>query len=100
MSKSVSKNLVKYRNYAVAFTNAIVTWIILIIAPLGLFAVVICTLSVFLSSLVIGWICDKTLYQLIEDHRREVISASWESDNVEFTGQEHQNLPNIKNEER
>ena len=93
-SKLVSKKLVKYRNYAVAFANAAVTWIILIIAPLGLFAVIICTLSVFFSSLIVGWLSDKALYQVIGDRQREEISAQWECDNIEFTSQEHQNLPN------
>lgn len=100
MSKSVSKKLVKYRNYAVAFANASVTWIILIIAPLGLLAVIICTLSVFLSSLIIGWIFDKALYQLISDRPDQVTFAQWESDNIEFTNEEHQNLlNNLPNQE-
>jgi len=99
MSKSVVKKLVKYRNYAVALGNAGATWIILIIAPLGLFAVIICTFAVFVSSLVVGWLCDKALYQLIGDHRPDVISARWESDKVEVMAREYQGLP-IQEEEK
>ncbi|MBD2137698.1 hypothetical protein H6F32_08885 [Anabaena sp. FACHB-1237] len=94
MCKSVSENLVKSRNYAVAFANGGVTLIILIISRLSLLTVIICTLSVFLSSLIIGWICDKPLYQLISDRHRGEISTQWESDNIEFISEEHENLPN------
>ncbi|MTJ51696.1 hypothetical protein FJR38_02865 [Anabaena sp. UHCC 0253] len=93
MSKSVAKKLVKYRNYGVALGNAGVTWIILIIAPLGLWAVIICTFSVFVSSLVIGWLCDRTLYRLIGNLQPDVISAQWESDNIEVMAREYQDLP-------
>ncbi len=48
MSPSVAKKLVRYRSWLVAVVNGGITWIVLIIAPLGLFAVIICTLSVFL----------------------------------------------------
>ncbi len=99
MSKSVAKKLVKYRNYGVALGNAGVTWIILIIAPLGLLAVIICTFAVFVSSLLVGWICDKALYQLIGDHRRDVISAEWDTEQVEVRAREYQGLP-IQEEER
>ncbi|MBD2500132.1 CRISPR-associated protein Csx18 [Anabaena azotica] len=66
MSVSMAGKLVLYRSWVVAVTNAAVTWVILMFAPLGLFAMILCTGAVFFASLVVGEICDRlTLY-----HRR------------------------------
>jgi hypothetical protein len=54
MSLSVAKRLVHYRSWLVAVVNGGITWIVLIIAPLGLLAVIICTLSVLLGSLMVS----------------------------------------------
>jgi hypothetical protein len=54
MSLSVAKRLVHYRSWLVAVVNGGITWIVLIIAPLGLLAVIICTLSVLLGSLIVS----------------------------------------------
>lgn len=81
MSPSVAKQLVRYRSWFVAIANATITWIILIIAPLGLFAVITCTLGVFLSSLIIGWMLDRALFQLLRVSNRDVMSARRESAN-------------------
>jgi len=72
MSQSLAQTIVRHRTHIVAVVNAAVTWTILIIAPLGLFAVIICTVSVFVSSLAIGKICDRAfLYILDLDRSRE-----------------------------
>ncbi|WP_287128204.1 CRISPR-associated protein Csx18 [Candidatus Cyanaurora vandensis] len=47
------------RNSLVAFFNGLTTLVILLIAPLGLAAVLVCTLAVTLSSLVIGLTADR-----------------------------------------
>lgn len=85
MSQSVVKQLVSYRSWIVAVVNAFVTWIILIIAPLGLFAVIMCTLGVFLSSLVIGSLCDRALFQLMRTNNRDVFMTrpEWELHNTQ-----------------
>ncbi|MEA5617043.1 CRISPR-associated protein Csx18 [Cronbergia sp. UHCC 0137] len=67
MSQSLAKKIVRYRTLSVAVANGGVTWIVLIIAPLGLLAVIICTLAVFLSSLMVGWVSDRALLGLISD---------------------------------
>ncbi|ADI64701.1 conserved hypothetical protein ['Nostoc azollae' 0708] len=54
MSLSVAKRLMHYRSWLVAVVNGGITWIVLIIAPLGLLAVIICTLSVLLGSLMVS----------------------------------------------
>ncbi|HBW58045.1 MAG TPA: hypothetical protein DEF27_09665, partial [Oscillatoriales bacterium UBA8482] len=46
--------------------NAVLTWIILIIAPLGLFAVITCTLGVFISSVIATWLGDRALDHLLQ----------------------------------
>lgn len=65
MSLAFIKKLVRYRTIITAIGNAAITWIILIIAPLGLFAVIICTLGVFISSLFIGNLSDRALLFLV-----------------------------------
>ncbi|MEO3704014.1 CRISPR-associated protein Csx18 [Trichormus azollae] len=54
MSLSVAKRLVHYRSWLVAVVNGGITWIVLIIAPLGLLAVIIYTLSLLLGSLMVS----------------------------------------------
>jgi hypothetical protein len=84
MSPYVAKKLVQYRSWVVACTNAAITWTILIIAPLGLFAVIVCTLAVFFASLFVGRMCDRALLQLIRQRDRDVMSARRESDNIDL----------------
>jgi hypothetical protein len=93
MSQSVAKKLVKYRGWMVAVGNGIITWIVLIIAPLGLFAVIICTLSVFLGSLMVGWLCDRALFNLLSASDRDIMSAYQESENINFADGNSLNLP-------
>ena len=85
MSQSVARQLVRYRTWLAAVVNAGVTWVILIIAPLGLFAVITCTLAVFLGSLGVGWVCDRALFQLLEAHDRDVMRARRDSENFEHS---------------
>ena len=76
MSLSLIKKIVHYRTIIIAITNAIVTWIILIIAPLGLFAVITCTVGVFLSSLFIGNLSDRALLFLVENGDRQNLDSN------------------------
>lgn len=64
MQHTIAFQLVRNRTLLVALSNAGVTWIVLIIAPLGLLAVITCTILVFLSSLGFGYICDRAYRQL------------------------------------
>ncbi len=54
-----------YRHLFIALANAGVTWIILIIAPLGLFSVILCTAMVALGSFVNGLIGDLIVRSLL-----------------------------------
>ncbi len=76
MSLSFLKKLVRYRTITIAIANAAVTWIILIIAPLGLFAVISCTLGVFISSFVIGNLSDRTLLFLVGQGDRQNLNST------------------------
>jgi hypothetical protein len=67
MSPKLIKQLSRYRSLAIALANAAVTWVILIIAPLGLFAVITCTVLVFASSLLLGVLGDMALTLLLRD---------------------------------
>jgi hypothetical protein len=75
MPFSIAQQLVYYRSWIVAVVNAVITWIILIIAPLGLFAVITCTLGVFLSSLMVGWVCDRALFRLLRAYNRDAMAS-------------------------
>lgn len=67
MSRSLLEKLTRYRSLAIALANAALTWTILIIAPLGLFAVIVCTVLVFASSLVLGVLGDLALSLLLRE---------------------------------
>ncbi|MCL1489790.1 MAG: CRISPR-associated protein Csx18 [Pseudanabaena sp. Salubria-1] len=76
MSLAFIKKLVRYRTFITAISNAAITWTILIIAPLGLFAVVTCTLGVFISSLVIGNLSDRALFFLAESNDQQNLHSN------------------------
>ena len=67
MSQRLARKLTHGRTLFVALANAAITWVILIIAPLGLFAVINCTVMVFLASLAIGFMGDLALNALLND---------------------------------
>jgi hypothetical protein len=67
MSETIARKLVCYRSWFVAAANAGITWVILIIAPLGLFAVILCTAAIFASSLLLGRISDFALFSLLHE---------------------------------
>jgi hypothetical protein len=92
MSQSLHRKLVRYRNWLVAIVNSAVTWTVLIIAPLGLWAVIICTVCVFFSSLIVGWIGDRALLNLLRDSYQDVIPVQ-NSDSINFTQRENLDLP-------
>ncbi|MBD2150408.1 hypothetical protein H6F44_09795 [Pseudanabaena sp. FACHB-1277] len=75
MSPSFLKKIVRDRTIITAIANAAVTWIILIIAPLGLFAVITCTLGVFISSVVIGNLSDRALLFLVGSGDRQTLNS-------------------------
>lgn len=66
MSRQLHRQLVRYRGVLVAIANGAITWVVLIIAPLGLFAVIVCTGMVVLASLVTGYLGDVALLALLE----------------------------------
>ena len=85
MSRSLARKLVRYRNLLVALANAAITWGILIIAPLGLFAVINCTVMVFLASLVTGFMGDLALNALLNDMNNDPRSTG--RDDPRYPGQ-------------
>ncbi|NJM00800.1 MAG: hypothetical protein HC924_19475 [Synechococcaceae cyanobacterium SM2_3_2] len=64
MSRSL-RPLDRARIILIAVVNAGLTWTILIIAPLGLFAVLTCTFLVFLSSLIAPEVVERILLPLL-----------------------------------
>lgn len=75
MTPNFAQQLWRYRNLLVAIVNAAITWTVLIIAPLGLFAVMLCTGSVFLSTLVVGWVGDLLLLRLLRSAGIELFTV-------------------------
>ena len=100
MSASVTKKLVRYRSWIVAIVNAAVTWVILIIAPLGLFAVIICTVGVFFASLLVGEISDRLLFKLLRNIQRDVIQANRETDSLDVGLSSYLDLPTEQKTEK
>jgi hypothetical protein len=76
MSLSLIQKIVRYRTIITAIANTAITWTILIIAPLGLFAVIACTLGVFISSLVIGNLSDRALLFLVGNSDRQNLASN------------------------
>ncbi|QIZ72179.1 CRISPR-associated protein Csx18 [Oxynema aestuarii] len=76
MSKVMTRQLVRYRSIFVAIANAAVTWVILIIAPLGLFSVITCTALVFVASLLNGWMGDRALLSLLAASDRDAVVST------------------------
>jgi hypothetical protein len=99
MSISVAKKLIRYRSWIVAVVNAATTWVILIIAPLGLFAVITCTAAVFLASLLVGEICDRLLLQLLRNLQRDVMEARRDTDNLDVGLSQYLDLTRQQNQE-
>lgn len=99
MSPSLLKKLVRYRTIITAIANAVITWIILIIAPLGLFAVITCTLGVFLGSLFIGNISDRAFLwvvgmrdrQNLESRQRAILESNQYANEPEKETQNNSN---------
>lgn len=103
MSRTLTKQLVWYRSLMLAIANAGITWVILIIAPLGLASVITCTVLVFGASLLNGWISDRALLGLLAAGDRDLMTATGMAKvNLEerggmgdrtFTSEERKNLP-------
>ncbi|WP_448573887.1 CRISPR-associated protein Csx18 [Trichothermofontia sp.] len=73
----LSKKSARMRNLAVAVVNGVLTWIILIIAPLGLMAVIVNTLLVAIASYVSATLADKVVrYLQPEAQRAELLGRS------------------------
>ncbi|MEA5565762.1 CRISPR-associated protein Csx18 [Anabaena sp. UHCC 0399] len=100
MSTSVAKKLIRYRSWIVAVVNAATTWVILIIAPLGLFAVISCTVAVFLGSLLVGEICDRLSFQLLRNLQRDIMEARRETDNLDVGLSSYLDLSTQQEEKR
>jgi hypothetical protein len=64
------------RMILIAVVNAGLTWTILIIAPLGLFAVITCTFLVFLSSLITPDVVERILLPLLFGTNPEGLGGS------------------------
>lgn len=75
MNRSSARTLIRYRSIGVAIANAIATWVFLIIAPLGLFTVIICTAFVFGISLAAGIVSDRALFSFLRRNGWEMMMS-------------------------
>lgn len=96
MQHTIAFQLVRNRTLLVALSNAGVTWVVLIIAPLGLMAVITCTVLVFLSSLGFGYICDRAFRQLSPEEQATIAGESFNSQSSRSADETFQgrDLPN------
>jgi hypothetical protein len=62
----ISQSTAKKRNWAIALGNGFITLIILLIAPLGLLAVIVNTILVTLASYGTGIMADRVIYYLAQ----------------------------------
>ncbi|WP_017295914.1 CRISPR-associated protein Csx18 [Geminocystis herdmanii] len=69
MNFALVRTIVRFRSVLISIVNAGITWIILIIAPLGLFTVIVCTVAVFLSTLTLGLVGDFFLLRMLRQGR-------------------------------
>lgn len=101
MLMSLTRILVRYRILSVALVNAAITWTILIIAPLGLFAVIVCTLAVFISSAMMGWLGDQVLEHLLKLEQEKLRQTEKNSVSIPFPPgfKSDRNFPNSKRRE-
>lgn len=73
----LSKRSARARNLFVAVVNGVITWIILIIAPLGLMAVIVNTLLVMVASYVSATLADRVVrYLQPTEQRAELLGRS------------------------
>jgi F0F1-type ATP synthase membrane subunit c/vacuolar-type H+-ATPase subunit K len=79
MQQSLAFLVVRNRTVLVALANAGATWVVLIIAPLGLLAVITCTLLVFVCSLGFGYICDRAFRMLSREEREALAGETFTS---------------------
>ncbi|MBE9168826.1 hypothetical protein IQ238_15350 [Pleurocapsales cyanobacterium LEGE 06147] len=84
MTRSLFTQLMHYRNILVAVANAGITWIVLIIAPLGLFAVITCTVLVFVSSIVFGIVGDRLFLSFLKPIGWSVIQPRRETEHLDY----------------
>ena len=61
------QRLLFIRNLAIAFVNGLFTLVILLIAPLGLLAVIVNTLLVFIATFIISMVGDRVIHWLLSD---------------------------------
>ncbi len=85
MSPNLIRQLNRYRSLSVAVANAIITWVILIIAPLGLFAVIVCTVLIFFSSLIFGLLGDIAMALMLRDSNPASMSGGRPPSAVDFS---------------
>ncbi|MBI1240413.1 CRISPR-associated protein Csx18 [Umezakia ovalisporum] len=96
MSLLVVQRLLMYRNGIVAMIGAGITCMILIIAPLGLFAVIICTLGVFISSLAVGLVWDGFVFGLLGENYPDGMSARQERKHIDAASLNDLDLPTLQ----
>ncbi len=82
------RRYVGYRHWLVALGNASITWVVLIIAPLGLFTVITCTALVLITSLGLGWLGDRLLLSVLAE-----INPAYRDAERRLAGRDRPHLP-------
>ncbi|WP_427156980.1 CRISPR-associated protein Csx18 [Aliinostoc sp. HNIBRCY26] len=98
MSTSVAKKLIRDRSWILVVVNAAITWVILIIAPLGLFAVISCTVVVFLASLLVAEILNRFALQFLRQLQCDFMEARRDTNNLDVGLYPYLDLPAQQNQ--
>ncbi|WP_434221886.1 CRISPR-associated protein Csx18 [Limnospira platensis CENA597] len=75
MNRSSAITLIRSRSIGIAVANAAATWVILIIAPLGLFTVITCTVLIFGISLAGGIVSDRVMLSILRRNGWEMLMS-------------------------
>jgi hypothetical protein len=78
----LTAKMARIRNISVSVANGVISLTILLIAPMGLFAVIVNTLLIVAATYGSLTVSDRILVYLLRDERRDGLGASRDSDEL------------------
>ena len=78
----LTDKVARVRNISVSVANGIISLVILLIAPMGLFAVIVNTLLIVAATYGCLTVSDRVLVYLLRDERRDSLGAARDSNEL------------------
>ncbi|MCA2729073.1 MAG: hypothetical protein IM531_09330 [Pseudanabaena sp. M090S1SP1A06QC] len=75
----LTAKVARVRNLSVSVANGVISLVILLIAPMGLFAVIVNTLLIVVATYGTLTVSDRILVYLLQDDRRDSLGAARDS---------------------